>query len=196
MTMNYPVGDVEVTRLRPRWKKRPQEDIDREIAERGLKPEDVGLKVDFMEPDTVPIRTGISWVSHGNYALCQEKFNAPEGDIYPHVYIEIETEYFDQIIEAFESKEIPSDRFEPFWKARMPLRGMVPFSRELRVYFFGNKRGLAIHEITLNPFGGIPSDDIDEMVFTLEDFKKVRDMALSAKEKPIHYTTIDWGKAE
>jgi hypothetical protein len=128
--------------------------------------------------------------------LCQEKFDAPEGDIFPHVYIEIETEYFDQIIEAFESKEIPSDRFEPFWKALMPLRGMDIVSKELRVYFFGNKQGLAIHEITLNPFTGIPSDDIDEMVFTLEDFKKIRDMALSAKDKPIHYTSIDWGKME
>jgi hypothetical protein len=45
------------------------------------------------------------------------------------------------------------------------------------------KNGLIIHQLIL----GLRV----ELGFTLEDFKKIRDLAMDAKDTPIHYVDLD-----
>jgi len=184
MTMNYNIGEVETKPLV----------IRRKFNEETQKYED----------DFDPIKTKIEWVSHGNYALIQPKddkeLRENKNSIFmPYIWIDMEEEYFDQILKAIEEKPIPTtaeEVFEPFWKAVLPPRGMHFMESQLRAYFWGKKKkGFILHQQHNNPWlGGMPCTQIDEMGFNLEDFKKVRDVALNSKaEKPVHYCKMNIG---
>jgi hypothetical protein len=125
------------------------------------------------------ITTTIGWVSHGNYALKQGS-----------AYIHIEEEYFDEILyieEAFDNEHTNEhiNDFTPFWSAVLPMRGLSCFPKQLSAYFTHE------HDIILEQrlsFDGFPTMHcIEQMCFTVEDFKKIRDLALNGKHKPLHY---------
>ncbi len=177
MTMNYNIGMVETKPLvlRKNWNEEKQRYED-----------DFGL-----------IKTQIEWISHGNYALIQPKddrtIREDKNSAYiPYIWIELEAEYFDQILNAIEEKSLPTtaeEMFEPFWKATLPPRGMHFDETQLRTYFWGRgKKGFLLHRQRNNPFwGGMPCNKIDELGFNVEDFKKIRDVALNPNaDKPFH----------
>lgn len=187
MTKNYKIAEIEVTPVPPRYKSRPQEEKEKEAKERGVEMYMVSGSV----PDPTPIKTTIDWVSHGNYALYQPDARKNKDDFFPWVYIHFEQEYFDQIIEAFEavrSQESPDpyEHFNPFWSANMPARGMMPMATQLKAFRLSSE-SFVIQEHILNPFTAIPSCELRQLGFTLEDFKKIRELALGATDKPIHY---------
>lgn len=201
MTMNYPIAEIETKAVPPRYKTRPEEERKKEAEERKVEL----YHVDCSVVDTDPIKTSITWVSHGNYSLNQPKANYkydPENISLPYTYMEIEADQFDQIIKAYEENEPITKSegsydciFKPFWQGDVPLRGMMPIPVRLNAYFCGKKEnGFVIQKQTYNIFFGFPSDSIEQLGFTIEDFKKVRDAALSAKDedKPIHYCQMDW----
>ena len=67
---------------------------------------------------------------------------------------------------------------------------------QLRVFFYRNKEGLVLQEFTADPWNGVPHGGNRQMGFTLDDFKKIRDLALNGKHKPYHCCTINYGKLE
>jgi hypothetical protein len=173
MTMNYNIGVVETKPLmtRKKWDEEHQKYKD-----------DSGL-----------IKTQVEWISHGNYSLCQPLDDMTlredkNSKFFPWVWIELETEYFDEILKAIEEKPLPKtaeELFEPFWKAVLPPRGMHFYETQLRAYFWGGRSGFVIHKQDNFPFfDGGPSPKISEMGFYKEDFKKIRDMALNTTELP------------
>ena len=180
MTSNYNIGEVETKPLV--FRKKYNEETEK------------------YEDDFDCIKTRIDWVSHGNYVLWQplddqqRRDNKASGKLcLPYILIPLEAEYFDEIIKAFEEKPqptTPEEVFEPFWKAVLPPRGMHFFETQVRAYFRG-KKGFILHGQRNNSCLGGPCTDIDEMGFTIEDFKKIRDTILiSDAEKPFHCCTM------
>ena len=193
MTMNYKIAEIEVAPVPLRYKSKSKEEREKEAEERGVELHKVAGSI----PDPTPIKTTIDWVSHGNYAIYQPDPDKKEDDFFPWIYIHLEQEYFDQIIEAFEavkSQEPPTDHYEyfnPFWTANMPARGMMPIATQLKAFRASDSEAFVIQEHILNPFTAIPACKLRQLGFTLEDFKKIREISLGATNKPIHYCQME-----
>lgn len=181
MTMSYKIGVVETKPLamRQKWNESEQR----------------------YEDDFSPIPTEVYWVSHGNYGiaqpLCDYDLREKKGSkLFPYNWLNIEAEYFDEILKALEEKPLPTtghDLFVPFWQAILPPRGMHFFETYLRTYFFLSQRKSFIIHSQCSSFIGAPCPQIQEMGFTVEDFKKLRDMALGTDVKrPVHYCRMGW----
>lgn len=181
MTMNYNIGKIDVHPCLPRmkWNEEKQK----------------------YEDDFSLVPTSVDWVSHGNYALHQpvdDKSLREDKNkkFLPMIWMELEEEYFDQILEAIKEKSLPTtpiEIFEPFWKAVLPARGMHFFETQLRAYFLDTKKNAFVfHQQTNNlTFYRTPSPIIEQMAFSVKDFKKIRDIALDKKAKrPVHYCAI------
>lgn len=199
MTINYPVVELDTKPIPPRPISRPQEDREKEAEEKGLKLYEISWTDGYVES----IKTSVSWVSHGNYAITQPKLNAKDDEFFPWIYMELEIEFFDQIIEAFESGEIVEPKnsddnfdayYKPFWTGDVPLRGMQLMPSRLSAYYYHRKKeAFILHDQSYNLYDGTPSHHIKSMGITIEDFKKLRDLVFESKaEKPVHYCKIGW----
>jgi hypothetical protein len=175
--MNYNLGKVDTKPVIPRKK--------------------FNKETQKFEDDFSLIETSVEWVSHGNYALHQKKddYELSKDNFNVFLWFEMEQEYFDQILAALESQPLPvntTDLFEPFWKAVLPPRGMHFYETQIRAYFRDSeKNSFIMHQqsclLSLGLTGYCPAPLIAQMGFTVEDFKKVRDVALTANaEKPFH----------
>lgn len=190
MTINYPITTINTKPIPPIFISIPQEEREKTALEKG-----VGIwEVPWTKGEVEFVETRIDWVSHGNYAIMQPKRNKEDIVISPWIYMSMEFDYFDQIIEAFESTEKPKPSgtdynhlFEPFWKADVPMRGMLPWPERLQTFFYREKEGLILQKQTHSEYGNL----VKYLGFTIEDFKKVRDAVHSnTNEKPIHYVRL------
>jgi hypothetical protein len=145
------------------------------------------------------VSTRVEWVSHGNYAILQplDDFTIKEEGrkFSPYTWFDMEREYFDEILKAVEEKGLPETvegLFEPFWKAVLPARGLHFYETQLRAYFWGRKKdAFVIHQQTYGR--GQLSNKIEQIGFYVEDFRKIRDVALNSDRwRRVHYCKVSF----
>lgn len=106
------------------------------------------------------------------------------------IYISMESEFFDEIIDAFEKTPTRSykwqETFKPSWEGLVPPRGMMIGTYKITTY--RNENWLVIHQQS-GGFGN-PHTQIKEMIIGIDDFKKIRDIIKCEGDRPYHCVTL------
>jgi hypothetical protein len=193
MTINYPLGSIKIKALGSyawRWltdNVKPEPEPEPKEGEFYIpKPRmSFNLKTEKVEE----LEINVDWVSHGNYAVHGASVNFS-------TWVDFEPSHFDEIIQAFETaRNVPRtlvEIFKPFWEGIVPPRGMCFWAHQSRCFVF-DKDAFVIHQMGAAAFhGNYPTmNGGREMIFAIDDFKKIRDIALSDKNcRPFHCVTI------
>lgn len=131
----------------------------------------------------------INYVSHGEFVLSQphrDYVNKPFGG--PSVGLELGQ--FSEIIDAFQSKEVSDNCFEPFYQAVLEPKGMQMSKSYTSVYFIRDllslkgKIGMLLEERFIT-WGGVPTSSVRQVSLTLEEFSEAYQWCKNYKSESV-----------
>jgi hypothetical protein len=129
----------------------------------------------FRGLDGKPAQTKLNILhnSHGGFVLVQPHKDYKDLPYGGHS-VELELSHFPEIIEAFNTKEIPKDPFEPFYRTIFGPKGMMLGPRYIFAYFTKDyysksKTGILLEERFTYTFEEVPSKYVEQVGLTLEE---------------------------